>query len=45
MYKLITFQRNSSKEEDDEHHIRKNGCDIDNFAGLGDSLNHAEINQ
>uniref|UniRef100_A0A182JDG8 Uncharacterized protein n=1 Tax=Anopheles atroparvus TaxID=41427 RepID=A0A182JDG8_ANOAO len=40
-----TFECDAAEEEDDEHHVREDGGDIDDLAGLGDALDHAEVHQ
>lgn len=39
------LQSDASEEEDYQHYVGEYCGDINDFAGLGDALNHAEINE
>lgn len=39
------FQRDSTEEEDNQHHVGEDCGDVDDFAALRDALNHAKIDE
>lgn len=42
---MLTLKRNASKEEDNQHHIRKYGRNIHDLARRRDTLHHADVHQ